>query len=347
MHRRGEVYYANLPFLGGHEQSGNRPVVVLQNDKGNAYSPTLIIAPVTSQKKNKLPTHVCIGGNPILNCNSIVLLEQIMVLDKSRMGDFICTLDERIMERIDEALKVSLGLKGGEEKVNETMHIGNSDISVKEYNGQRVVTFKDVDTVHGRPEGTARVTFNSHKSKFIQNEDYFVCDTYEVKSIFGITAPNGTTLLTEQGYLMLVKPFGDDLAWKVQRQLVNNYFRAKKLSQVEMMRIQLGMIDDHENRIANLENNMTIDYGQQQVLGDAVSKTVIEALGGKGSNAYQKISKKVFTECNHDLKHFFNVNARNNVPKKKFDEAVEYAKNWKPCINTEMLINEYNAQMTF
>lgn len=165
--------------------------------------------------------------------------------------------------------------------------------------------------------------------------------------MFGISAPNGIALMTEQGYLMLVKPFSDDLAWEVQRQLVNSYFRAKKLSQVETMRIQLGMIDNHEDRIINLENNMTIDYGQQRVLEDTVNKTVIDILGGKSSNAYLEVGRKVFAECNRDLKHYFNVNARNNVPKKKFDEAVEYAKNWKPCTNTMMMICNHNAQINF
>lgn len=118
----------------------------------------------------------------------------------------------------------------------------------------------------------------------------------------------------------------------------------KPLTQQEMMRIQLGMIDDHESRIENLENNMTIDYGQQIVLQDAVNKTVVECLGGKGSEAYREISKKVFSECNRDLKHRFQVNARNNVPKLRFEEAVEYAKNWRPCTNTQIMIKDYNAQ---
>ncbi|MCI8313879.1 MAG: hypothetical protein HFH74_02270 [Lachnospiraceae bacterium] len=126
----------------------------------------------------------------------------------------------------------------------------------------------------------------------------------------------------------------------------------EKLSLEDMMRIQLGMLDEskkqmsnHESRIENLENNMTIDYGQQRVLEDTVNKTVIDILGGKESYAYEEIGRKVFAECNRDLKHYFNVNARNNVPKKRFDEAVEYAKNWKPCTNTMMLICSHNAQM--
>lgn len=120
----------------------------------------------------------------------------------------------------------------------------------------------------------------------------------------------------------------------------------KPLTQQEIMRIQLGMIDDHEDRILNLENNMTIDYGQQQVLGDTVNKAVIDALGGKDSEAYRTIAKKVFAECNRDLKHYFNVNARNNVPKLKFDEAIEYAKNWKPSTNTLLMIRDCNAQFS-
>lgn len=105
-------------------------------------------------------------------------------------------------------------------------------------------------------------------------------------------------------------------------------------------------VDEHSDRIENLENNMTLDYGQQRVLGDAVSKTVIDALGGKESCAYREISKKVFAECNGDLKRYFHVNARNNVPKKRFDEAIEYAKNWKPCTNTMMNICACNSQQT-
>lgn len=100
-----------------------------------------------------------------------------------------------------------------------------------------------------------------------------------------------------------------------------------------------------DERVTDLENNTTIDYGQQQALGDIVNRVVIEQLGGKASPAYREIGKKVFAECNRDLKHYFNVNARNNVPKKRFDEAVKYVKNWEPCTNTKFLIRECNAQV--
>ncbi len=101
-----------------------------------------------------------------------------------------------------------------------------------------------------------------------------------------------------------------------------------------------------DQRVTGLENTMTIDYGQQKVLGDCVNRVVIDALGGKGSEAYKEIGKKVFSECNRDLKNYFHVNARNNVPKKRFDEAVEYISNWKPCTNTVLLIRAHNSQMS-
>ena len=110
-----------------------------------------------------------------------------------------------------------------------TVCINNQPLEIKEWNGRRVVTFKDIDRVHGRKEGTAKRAFYSNKTRFIENEDYFpvkpaVDKKYE-KRTFNIPV-RGITLLTETGYLMLVKSLSDDLAWKVQRELVNSYFRA-------------------------------------------------------------------------------------------------------------------------
>lgn len=111
--------------------------------------------------------------------------------------------------------------------MNELTTINNTQVLVKEFSGQRVVTFKEIDAVHGRPDGTARRNFNTNKSHLIEGEDYFVRNSSEAQNEFGITAPNGLTLITESGYLMLVKSFTDDLAWKVQRELVKGYFRVK------------------------------------------------------------------------------------------------------------------------
>lgn len=121
----------------------------------------------------------------------------------------------------------------------------------------------------------------------------------------------------------------------------------KQLSPQEMMRIQLGMIDDHEDRIKNLESNMVIDYGQQQTLRQHVNKAVLNALGGKDTEAYAYISKVVFAECNRDLQDRFKVNSRNNIPRKRYEEAIDYVDNWEPKTNTKLKIDEYNRQQRF
>lgn len=121
----------------------------------------------------------------------------------------------------------------------------------------------------------------------------------------------------------------------------------KQLSPQEMMRIQLGMIDDHEDRIKSLESNMVIDYGQQQTLRQHVNKAVLNALGGKDTEAYAYISKVVFAECNRDLQDRFKVNSRNNIPRKRYEEAIDYVDNWEPKTNTKLRIDEYNRQQRF
>jgi Rha family phage regulatory protein len=100
-----------------------------------------------------------------------------------------------------------------------------------------------------------------------------------------------------------------------------------------------------EGRIENLENTMNIDYEQQQTLNNLVSKTVIEVLGGKDSNAYKEIGKKVFAECNKDYKNYFKINSRANTPRLKFEEAKEYIEHWQPCNNTKLLIKNCNSQL--
>lgn len=115
--------------------------------------------------------------------------------------------------------------------------INQQPLEVKEWNGRRVVTFRDVDKCHGRKEGTARTNFKNNRKHFIANVDYFLVSR-EDKPMGKILPleipPKGITLLTETGYLMLVKSFTDDLAWNVQRELVNNYFRASTPTQQQL-----------------------------------------------------------------------------------------------------------------
>ena len=120
----------------------------------------------------------------------------------------------------------------------------------------------------------------------------------------------------------------------------------KPLTTVEQIQVIATGFLDHEERLNRLENTMTIDYAQQEAIRDLVSSVVIAHLGGKESNAYKEIGKKVFAECNRDIKIYFAVNARNNIPKLRFEEAMEYVRNWHPCTNTVMMIRDCNAQMS-
>lgn len=124
--------------------------------------------------------------------------------------------------------------------MNEVVTIDSKEMQIRECFGQRVVTFKDIDMVHNRPLGTSRKAFNRNKDKLQEGTDYFMLKYSSNKEksnvhqadISNVTIPTrGITVLTESGYLLLVKVFDDDLAWKVQRQLVNSYFRLKEIKE--------------------------------------------------------------------------------------------------------------------
>ena len=110
--KRGDIYYANLSPVVGSEQGGHRPVLVIQNDVGNKYSPTVIVAAITSQiSKAKLPTHMEISAKEFnLEKDSVILLEQLRTLDKRRLKEKVTHLGEDVMNKVDEAIRVSLGL---------------------------------------------------------------------------------------------------------------------------------------------------------------------------------------------------------------------------------------------
>ena len=108
--KRGELYYADLSPVIGSEQGGVRPVLIVQNDVGNKYSPTVIVAAITSQiNKAKIPTHIELSTSYGLTKDSVLLLEQIRTLDKRRLKDKIGSLDDRCMQDVNQALLISLG----------------------------------------------------------------------------------------------------------------------------------------------------------------------------------------------------------------------------------------------
>ena len=186
-------------------------------------------------------------------------------------------------------------------------------------------------------------------SKHVDREDKGIakCDT--------LGGTQELTVLNESGLYSLILSSKLGSAKRFKRWVTSEVLPAiRKTGSYEMSRLSKEMrailncderiviIDD---RVTNLENCMTIDYGEQVVLGHEVNNAILDAMSGKYSIAYNELDKKVFAECNRDLKHYFHVNARNNVPKKRYYEAVEYIQKWKPCTNTQIQIRDCNAQV--
>lgn len=343
--KRGQVYYADLRPVVGSEQGGIRPCLIIQNDTGNVHSPTVIIATMTRQKKNDLPTHITVSPEDYcLDINTTILLEQIRTIDKSRLSSFVGRLSDSTMQKVDEALHISLALN--KEEREET-----------ELNELQIFEKED---------------FGSIRTIMVEDEPWFVasdiCKVLEIqnvtqavqkldddeRSMFNIGRQGNANCVNEYGLYNLVlssrkkeaKEFKRWITHEVIPQIRQTGGYQKKLSPQEMMRIQLGMIDELGDRVTALENTTTIDHGQQRVLENTVNKTVISVLGGKESNAYKEIGRKVFAECNRDLKNYFKVNSRDDVPKLHYEDALKYAENWKPCTNTMMMITDCNAQMS-
>lgn len=171
-----------------------------------------------------------------------------------------------------------------------------------------------------------------------------------------ITQAEHIYLLSERGYAKLIKIMDTDLAWEIHDKLIDEYFRLREekentinldglSTEMKALIMQDKKLQIVVERVDKLENTMTIDYGQQRTLEKLVNKQVIDALGGKESNAYNEISRKVFTECNRDIKDYFNVNSRNDIAVIDFDKARQFIQNWKPCYTTQLLIDDCNAQM--
>jgi Rha family phage regulatory protein len=163
-------------------------------------------------------------------------------------------------------------------------------------------------------------------------------------------------LMNRDGFSLLVMGFTGKAAleWKLKYIAAFNEME-KKLATPQMPRLSkemqaLFLLDDRtqkqEQRLTALENTMTVDYNQQRVLRKSISRSVISALGDEKAPAYidNHVRSKVYSECNHDVQDWFRVNSVGNIPRKRFDEAVEYIQRWKPSTNTVMLIQQTNGQ---
>lgn len=180
--------------------------------------------------------------------------------------------------------------------MNKLIKINNQNLKIKEFNNQRVVSFKDIDMVHERAEGTAKRNFIENKEKFIEGVDYFEIKKSIKNEIRTFEIPNrGITVLTASGYLMLVKSLHDDLAWQIQRELVNNYFAMQKAKKQYHKPIDRA-IKQHFN-IAETIINAT---GIKPELAYCVAIGEAEKQTGYSYDEY----KKLLPSAEHDVSSF-------------------------------------------
>ena len=234
--------------------------------------------------------------------------------------------------------------------MEETVMICNNEVEVKEWDGKRVVTFADIDRVHSRPSGTARKRFNDNKKHFIEEVDYFVRKTDEARQDYGIVAPNGLVLITESGYLMIVKSFKDDLAWKVQRELVNTYFKAKELitgsheivASEEVLNVMKDLIDaikgceipfqqvkNQSNALQQITDYLTINSRQQQIILQAGKDRINYLLGGAHSTRYKEQSRMYFKNMWQQFGKRFQCGTYKDLNPAYMNDAYEWISKWK------------------
>lgn len=198
--------------------------------------------------------------------------------------------------------------------MNNLVKINNNDLQAKEFKGQRVITFKDIDRLHERVEGTAKRNFSDNKKHFVEGIDYFLISKSEVGTDFVLSfkfdkfAATGT-LITESGYLMLVKSLSDDLAWTVQRELVNKYFRVKEnkptciedvlINSLQEMKAIKQQLNEVNHNALEAKAKVEENKNEIQAIRDVVAIN---------SNDWKNDCKKLITKIAYELGGISHIN---------------------------------------
>lgn len=227
-----------------------------------------------------------------------------------------------------------------------------ADIILSTQNGEPVASSRKIAESFGKEHKDVLRAIENIKAQNCALTSMFFETTY--------TAGTGKAypmyLMNRDGFTLLAMGFTGKAAleWKLKYIQAFNAME-KKLSTPQMPKLSkemqaLFLLDDRtqrqEQRLTALENTMTVDYNQQRVLRKSISRSVICALGDEKAPAYidNHVRSKVYSECNHDVQDWFRVNSVGNIPRKRFDEAMEYIQRWKPSTNTVMLIQQTNGQ---
>ena len=233
--------------------------------------------------------------------------------------------------------------------MGKLMEVNGVSFKSKMWNGQRVVTFKDIDQVHKRPDGTAKRNFSDNKTHLIINEDYFLVKPADVQKYenrtLGLEVPNrGLTLLTESGYLLLVKSFTDNLAWDIQRKLVNSYFRLQEIAnestEVQALQKDLSvmfaqvnnvemMLEEQSELLSSVMDNMTISTRQQEKILKTARNRVNYLLGGAHSIEYKMMGRTYLANLWNDFKSELHCGSSyKDLNPVDFNRALDWIEEW-------------------
>lgn len=235
---------------------------------------------------------------------------------------------------------------------------------VKEHSGQRVLTFKDIDELHDRVEGTASRNFRENRLHFVEGEDFYYLTGDDLKK-FATTNFVGTkvrelVLLTECGYLMAVKSLKDELAWKVQRSLVNNYFKFQDVSKKEMklptkpmdaLRLMFKaaeetqeQVDQLDSRVIELEDNASLSPGDYNYISRLVNRQVASIISSRHLNPNKEQRTQLYKDLNSEVAKISGVRTRSQLRQRHFDLVVDFIVNWQPSTATMTLINQMDNE---
>lgn len=245
------------------------------------------------------------------------------------------------------------------------IEIQGTELQIKEYNDQRVVTFKDIDTVHKRPDGTARKRFSDNRKRFIEGVDYYKISPSEFRTTIGemdIRQQNEITLITESGYLMLVKSFTDDLAWKVQRELVDTYFRVRAVADqtvtvtetvhkdgnvpelyLEASKIMAGCLEGNRPYVLNILRHVVPDIDATQDKAQKVLEISTAVKDGPKKKTNHPVSQGVPIDIPKLLEEMGNQNVSVETLASKANVSSITISNWIAGKHQPVLQNRINV----
>lgn len=233
-----------------------------------------------------------------------------------------------------------------------------NNLQIIEHRNERVLTTQQLAEIYETSANNIKNNFNNNKDRFIKGRDYYLLkgnDLKEFLQVINIDLQNKSKirsmyLWTERGANRHSKILDTDQAWKQFDVLEETYFKVKEhtyqipTTPMEALRLMFEVQAETDQRLINLENNMTIDTSQQYHLEKLVKSKVIRLLGGKDTSAYLKYSKKVFAQLWRDYKDYFKISSYRDTLKSKYAKAEQYILNWQPDYNLMIEINASKEQ---